>query len=92
MMEELHKAKSQQNHNKTVRKHIAHVHLLCELILENDSDAPESVQQSKISSQEMKAMMGGQPSLEHQKSKQKDHSIQSNISHHQANGDSIFDF
>lgn len=83
MTSELELAKASQ-HDMT--KHIAHVKLLCELLLEEEGLSAAS--KTDVSAKEMKAMMGvtGHPSSEE---KQAD---RSNMDNDDANGKSIFDF
>lgn len=92
MMQELNKAKAVSNNKNSMTKHIEHVKLLCELLLEEADGRLEKttpkISKTKITAEEMKAMMGttgsrviNTPSSE-----------KTIIDHGEANGDSIFDF
>lgn len=97
MMQELNLAKSKHQNKEQLAKHVEHVKLLCELILEDDTSATmPTVPQSKpavtsktdITAEEMMAMMGNmkpKPGASTQTS-------EPGPNHGEANGDSIFDF
>lgn len=85
MMDELKQAiKADNNYNHQVLlKHVSHVKLLCDLILEDDP--AEKGNSIKVSEEEMKAMIG------ENQSKGKQAAFET-IDHEEANGNSIFDF
>ncbi|ASK62030.1 hypothetical protein CFK37_07590 [Virgibacillus phasianinus] len=87
MMEELKQAKSQQADQRKMVKHIEHVRLLCDLIIDVEQAEPDKgpANISDISTDEMKAMLGSS-------SKPINEKRASDEDHEDANGKSIFDF
>jgi len=86
MMNELKVAKEDPYNKEKMMKHVGHVKLLCELLLQEER--PEEIQKSKITADEMKAMMGQKAT----KAMPSNSSPKSIIDHDDANGESIFDF
>jgi len=89
MMQELNKAKVVSHNTENMTKHIEHVKLLCELLLEDKDEYTNqatSKTRTKITAAEMKAMMGRTDS------KKVTPSSAGRIDHGDANGESIFDF
>lgn len=90
MMQELTEAKTNPHHKETLNKHIEHVKLLCELIL--DEERPHSniktEDKTKITAEEMKAMMGQSQAQTLQNPSHRE----TTLDHDDANGESIFDF
>lgn len=91
MMDELEKAKTHHDNVATMKKHIANVKLLCELLLEADQPEEKKDEKIDISSQEVKVMLGdsyARPAKQATPGRtQTNHNL-----HDEANGDSIFDF
>lgn len=91
MMQELNKAKAVSHQKEHMTKHIEHVKLLCELLLEEKEDRVNKTMpmttKTRITAAEMKAMMG---STENERTTST--SNDNSIDHDGANGDSIFDF
>lgn len=90
MMQELTKAKDVSNNQERLLTHIEHVRLLCDLLLEEKNEgydnAMTKTNRTKITADEMKAMMGTTKKVVTPPSER------TNINHGEANGDSIFDF
>ncbi|HLR72436.1 MAG TPA: DUF5327 family protein [Pseudogracilibacillus sp.] len=86
MMHELKVVKEEPNNKEKMMKHVGHVKLLCELLLEEER--PLEIQKNKITAEEMKAMMGQNAT----KSLPSTSGSKSSIDHDDANGESIFDF
>src|SRR5699024_6330936 len=87
MTEELHQTKQQSTHQEAMKKHLSHVRLLCDLILQEE-DTPATIK-SEISEAEMKAMLGtAQPN----QIKEQQQLSKQTVNHEGANGNSIFDF
>lgn len=84
MMAELQKAKKFHEKEEVMKRHVSHVQLLCDLLLQ-ETDTSNS---KAISQEEMKAMIGNQS---RQSSEYKTVQKQS-MDHEEANGNSIFDF
>lgn len=80
MMKEVQQAQLQQDNKQMLIKHIANVHMLCELLLEEHEQGISTVDMQ----QELKIMMGD--------SEKKIPMKKTIMNHDQANGDSIFDF
>lgn len=91
MIKELNKAQ-EQDHDQMMKKHISNVKLLCEIILEDQQMESKPVEQSELSSQEIKAMLGDQYRTDHKQINRKKRSHKTTNNHDQANGNSIFDF
>lgn len=92
MIDELEKAKIKKDDQKVMKRHIANVQLLCELILEDVDEDARPVSDSEVTAQEIKAMLGEKYSQQGKKISQKNQSSQSTDKYDQANSDSIFDF
>lgn len=88
MIDELEKAKAYKGNQKKMKQHIAHVRLLCDLILEDEGNNESSVDSTSISKQEAKAMLGDQYHVQNKEKKHK----KSAINYEDENVDSIFDF
>lgn len=94
MMHELQEAKKVAHQQDQVKKHMGNIRLLSELFIsaESDSNTAGKVQvnmedtEEQISEAEMKAMLGGQPTVKEVNPKQ------NRLNEKDANGDSIFDF
>lgn len=87
MMAELKEAQlNQKNHHQMV-KHIEHVRLLSDLIIEGEGGSVDAtskpVSSTDISDDEMKAMLGSSSGKK---------TVDSEVDHENANGKSIFDF
>lgn len=87
MMQELQQAKQHYDNDKVMKKHISHVQLLCDLILQEET---ETTNKDEITQEEMKAMIEGNQTSEQQAGQQK--GGKPGINHDDANGNSIFDF
>lgn len=85
MMKELNYVQHNDADNETMKKHIANVRLLCDLVLEEET----TVDTDHITNEEMKAMIGKDSSNRVGKT-QSIH--RESIEHDDANGSSIFDF
>ena len=80
MIKELQSALVKAKDSQELTKHIEKVHLLCELMLDDENKQSEP---SKITNKEMRVMVGEK--VEQQNTKK-------SFKHDEANGDSIFDF
>ncbi|QKY70525.1 YwdI family protein [Lentibacillus sp. CBA3610] len=85
MKRELEEAQRKSANESVMRKHIANIQLLSELLMEEQSVA-ESGSGHDITAGEMKAMMGDKSAEQSSKP------VQTTVNHDGANGDSIFDF
>lgn len=85
MKRELTQAEQTTADETVMKKHIANIQLLCELLLEDQSDSP-SESGYNITASEMRAMMGDR-SVERSPKR-----VSHTNDHEGANGDSIFDF
>ncbi|MFC4024920.1 YwdI family protein [Oceanobacillus longus] len=86
MMDELYQAKESQHSHAKMVAHIANVRLLSDLFLEGDQDAE---QETELTKEEMKAMIGEHSGSNHVQHQQ---GTKSMVNHEEANGKSIFDF
>lgn len=89
MIQELQQAKQQTTKQDTMKQHLSHVRLLCDLILQEDTPAIAATSKSEISEAEMKAMLG---SAQPNQVKEQQQIGKQSINHEEANGSSIFDF
>ncbi|SFE08294.1 hypothetical protein SAMN05216238_10832 [Lentibacillus persicus] len=85
MKQELAEAQQSSADQATMKKHIANIQLLCELLMEEEPSSSEKQTSRDITAKEMKAMMGN-------KSVRKGTEPEHTINHEGANGESIFDF
>lgn len=90
MMQELTQAKANPDHKEKLNKHIEHVKLLCELILDEARPHANAKTEDKtnITAEEMKAMMGQSQTQTLQNPSHRETALD----HDGANGESIFDF
>lgn len=98
MMNELEKAKQNQQDPSKFKQHIANIKLLCDLFIdEEDLVEEKDIHTNKVtpkneefSEAELKAMIGNQDVI--QKVQQQQFKKTVTIDHEDANGNSIFDF
>lgn len=90
MMNELEQAKVAQHDHGKMKRHIANVQLLCELMVEESSTAST---QQEISDHELKAMIGKQQAQKEQINTQKVNQYsKTDIYDDHKSSDSLFDF
>ena len=98
MMDELVKAKGQQDNKEQMTRHIENVQLLCDLLLIGDPPAKSmgvpNASREEISEQEMKTMIIGQQTKNKQMKLEQIDSLRkkSELDDEHSSGDSLFDF
>lgn len=91
MLTELQRAKAEQQNQVKMKRHLANVQVLCELILEEGVQAKPALSSTQeITADEMKAMIGNQQTKKNDFNKQQ---ISKTVSNHKEDtGGSLFDF
>ncbi|MFU0789432.1 YwdI family protein [Virgibacillus proomii] len=92
MITELNKAKADPENTIEITKHISHVRLLCDLLLEEQPKTVNQTDEHTISQLELKAMIGERDDSKVIQQQHQDSGNSSKLDHDDANGDSIFDF
>lgn len=91
MKDELQHAEKAGANEHVMKKHIANIQLLCDLLLDDEAKQEQEPDTATMTQQEMKAMLGAKTKMKQANNEKVIGSIQTS-DENEGNGDSIFDF
>jgi|SRR5690625_366566 len=91
MKDELQHAEIEVENVHVMKRHIAKIQLLCDLLLDDDTKQEQQPNTGTMTEQEMKAMLGAKTKMKQANNEKMIRSIQTS-DEDASNGDSIFDF